>query len=133
LVELGAHTHTHADFRGRPEAMRADLELNLRLLRGRFGVERPAFSLPYGTKRDGFASAELASAARESGVACSLTTEATIIRPTDSPFDWGRIAAEEHDTARTLAARLGGWQEMLRNSFKFQVSSSRFKVQSSRF
>jgi peptidoglycan/xylan/chitin deacetylase (PgdA/CDA1 family) len=114
LVEFGAHTHTHADFRGRPGEFAEDLKQNVTILRGWFQVEQPAFALPYGTKCDGFASEEFTKAARNAGVACCLTTEATIVRPGDSPFDWGRFAAEEHDTARTLAARLGGWQEALR-------------------
>ena len=114
LIELGAHTHTHADFRFQPNAFLADLEKNLAVLRDRFGVQRPAFAFPYGSKSDGFANANLASAAREAGVLCSLTTEATIVRPDDSPFDWGRFAAADHDTARTLAAKLGGWQEAVR-------------------
>jgi hypothetical protein len=126
LIDIGAHTHTHADFRGRPNEMVADLETNLAVLRDTFGIVRPTFSLPYGTKCDGFASGELASAARSMGVSCSLTTEATIVRPADSPFDWGRIPVEEHDTARTLAARLGGWQEALRARFK--IASSKFQV-----
>lgn len=121
LVDLGAHTHTHADFRGRPEALIANLQQNLAVLQEQFGVEHPAFAFPYGTKSDGFASAELASAAREAGVTCGLTTEARIVRPDDSPFDWGRFAAEDHDTARTLAARLGGWQEAVRRNFRFQI------------
>ncbi len=125
LIDIGAHTHTHADFRDRPGDLLADLQINLAVLRERFGIAQPAFSLPYGTKRDGFASTGLASAARAVGVSCSLTAEATIVRPADSPFDWGRIPAEEHDTARTLAARLGGWQEALRA--KFQVPSSKFQ------
>jgi len=124
LIELGAHTHTHGDFRDKPGEMLTDLERNLAVLREHFGVVRPAFSLPYGTKRDGFASSELAGVARAADVICSLTTEATIVRAGDNPFDWGRIPAEEHDTARTLAARLGGWQEALRA--KFKVPSSKF-------
>jgi hypothetical protein len=47
-------------------------------------------------------------------VLCSLTTEAAIVRRSDSRFDWGRFAAEEHDSARTLAAKLGGWQDAVR-------------------
>jgi len=126
LVDIGAHTHTHADFRGRPVEMLADLEVNLGVLRDKLGIDRPLFSFPYGTKCDGFANEELARAARGAGVRCCLTTEGTIVRQADNPFDWGRITAEEHDTARTLAARLGGWQEALRAQFK--VQSSRFKV-----
>ncbi len=114
LIELGAHTHTHADFRGRPDEFAEDVRQNLTILRAWFQVAQPAFALPYGTKSDGFASDELASAARAAGASCCLTTEGTIVRAGDSPFDWGRFAAEEHDTARTLAARLGGWQEALR-------------------
>jgi len=114
LIELGAHTHTHADFRGRPDEFAADLRQNMAILRERFSVERPALALPYGTKADGFACADFAAAARDEGASCCLTTEATIVRPGDNPFDWGRFAAEEHDTARTLAARLGGWQEAVR-------------------
>jgi peptidoglycan/xylan/chitin deacetylase (PgdA/CDA1 family) len=114
LIELGAHTHSHADFRGRPNEFAEDLKQNLTILREAFQVEQPALALPYGTKCDGFACEEFAAAARAAGVACCLTTEATIVRPADSPLDWGRFAAEEHDTARTLAARLGGWQEALR-------------------
>jgi peptidoglycan/xylan/chitin deacetylase (PgdA/CDA1 family) len=109
LVELGAHTHTHADFRGRSEAFVADLNQNLEVLREMSGIERPAFAFPYGTSRDGFASAELASLARDAGVLCSLTAEADLVRPGDSPFEWGRFAADGYDSARTLAARLGGW------------------------
>jgi peptidoglycan/xylan/chitin deacetylase (PgdA/CDA1 family) len=114
LVELGAHTHTHADFRGQPKELAADLQENLSLLRERFGVEHPPLAFPYGTKDDGFVSDELIKVAREAGVSCALTTEATIVRHDDNRFDWGRVAAEEHDSARTLAARLGGWQEAIR-------------------
>jgi peptidoglycan/xylan/chitin deacetylase (PgdA/CDA1 family) len=118
LVELGAHTHTHADFRGQREAFAADLQKNLDVLRERFGVERPAFAFPYGTKSEGFSSAELAAAARDVGVSCCLTTEGAIVRPGDSPFDWGRFAAEEHDTPLSLAAKVGGWREVVRGTVK---------------
>jgi peptidoglycan/xylan/chitin deacetylase (PgdA/CDA1 family) len=114
LVELGAHTHTHADFRGRPEAFAQDLAENLEVLSERFGVEQPAFAFPYGTRCDGFASAELAGVAREAGVVCALSTEGDLVRQGDSPFTWGRFAAEEYDSAWTLAARLGGWTHIVR-------------------
>jgi peptidoglycan/xylan/chitin deacetylase (PgdA/CDA1 family) len=122
LVELGAHTHTHADFRGRPEALLADLKQNLTVLRERFGVERPPLAFPYGTKADGFVSRELAAAAREAGVACCLTTEEALIHPHDDSSDYGRFAAEEHDSPRTLAARLGGWTVAIRRRFRGQGS-----------
>ena len=114
LIELGAHTHTHADFRGRPESLAEDLRQNLAVLRERFGIEQPLFALPFGTKADGFASGDFAQAACAAGMACCLTTEAELVHRDDSRFDWGRFAAEEHDTSASLAAKLGGWHTALR-------------------
>ena len=37
LIELGAHTHSHADFRGQPDDLIEDLHQNLDVLRVRFG------------------------------------------------------------------------------------------------
>lgn len=115
LIELAAHTHTHADFRSHPAELITDLQTCCRELRDRFGIERPTFAFPYGTKADGFASPALASAARQAGVQCSLTTEPQLVGKTDDSFDWGRFAAEEHDTAATLAGKLGGWHSLLRS------------------
>ena len=125
LVELGAHTHTHADFRGQPKELAADLKQNLTFLRERFEIEHPPLAFPYGTKEDGFVSDELVEAARASGVSCALSTEADIVRHDDSPYSWGRIAAEEHDSARTLAARLGGWQAAIRRCGR-RIGGERF-------
>lgn len=114
LVELGAHTHTHADFRGRPAEFAADLAENLAVLEERFGVVQPAFAFPYGTVNDGFVTSELRELVREAGASCALSTIGAVCRPGDSPFAWGRFAAEDHDSAGTLAARLGGWTEAVR-------------------
>ena len=113
LVELGAFTHTHADFRNRPEELARDLTENLAMLRGQFGVENPAFAFPYGTKADRFVTAELASAARDTGVVACLSAEPHIVRKGDSPFDWGRFYVHQHDTAGSLAGKLGGWDSAL--------------------
>jgi peptidoglycan/xylan/chitin deacetylase (PgdA/CDA1 family) len=115
LVELGAHTHTHADFRGRPDALREDLQQNLAVLRDEFGIDRPTFAFPYGTKRDGFASSELSAVVRQAGAMCSLTTERCLVRRGDSPFDWGRFAAHDCHTAAMLAGYLSGWYSGLRS------------------
>ncbi|QDU27336.1 Poly-beta-1,6-N-acetyl-D-glucosamine N-deacetylase precursor [Anatilimnocola aggregata] len=109
LVELGAHTHSHDDYRGRPDYFRADLQHCCEVLREKFGIERPTFAFPYGTKNNGFAGPDLVQAARETDVCCSLTTEAEIITAQTDPFDWGRLVAEDIDTSTTLAAKLGGW------------------------
>jgi peptidoglycan/xylan/chitin deacetylase (PgdA/CDA1 family) len=114
LVELAAHTHTHADFRGQPEALLADLRQNLAVLQERFNVGEPAFAFPYGTTAEGFAGGELARAAREAGVACALNTDGELVRPGDDPFHWPRLEVEDWDTAATLAGKLGGWRSALR-------------------
>jgi hypothetical protein len=46
---------------------------------------------------------------------CSLSTEPQLNQPQDDAFSWGRFAAEEHDTAATLAAKLGGWHTAIRS------------------
>ena len=108
LVELGAHTHTHQDFRGRPELFADDLRENCRQLASRFGVGRPTFAFPYGTAGEGFSGGALEAAARTAPVRCALTTEDVRVRPRDDPFRWGRFTASDADTAATLAAKLDG-------------------------
>lgn len=109
LIEFGAHTHSHEDFRGRASEFRADLETNVAFLRDEFGISDPTFAFPYGTPRLGFASDELVDAAKAVGVRCSLTTQSTTIRAKQSPFTWGRFNAFPWDSGKTLAAKLNGW------------------------
>jgi peptidoglycan/xylan/chitin deacetylase (PgdA/CDA1 family) len=109
LIELGAHTHSHDDFRGKPDYLRNDLRQCLAVLREKFQIERPTFAFPYGTKGNGFAGPDLVAVARESDLRCSLTTEAEMVTAKTDPFDWGRFAAEDIDTSTILAAKLGGW------------------------
>ena len=114
LVELAAHTHTHEDFRGRPDDLVKDLHECQAILRERFDVRDATFSFPYGTKCDGFVGPDLAAAVRRAGLICALSTESLLVRRQDDPFDWGRFAAEDHDTAASLAAKLNGWHTALR-------------------
>lgn len=109
LIELGCHTHTHADFRNRPEALKEDLLHSRRILKSRFGISEPTFAFPYGTKRLGFSGPLLSAAAKEAGMQCSLTTEAELVPADSDPFDWGRLTAEASDSGATLAAKLNGW------------------------
>ena len=118
LVELGAHTHTHQDFRNRPEALGEDLVQNVAELHSRFGLDDATFAFPYGVKRLGFAGPPLNQVAREVGLLCSLSTEPQLVRPTFDPFDWGRFNAEPYDTAASLAAKLQGWYEAVRNAWR---------------
>jgi hypothetical protein len=52
-------------------------------------------------------------AARAAGVECALTTEIEVADPRTSPFGWGRLSAEQTDTARTLSAKLAGWYDWM--------------------
>ena len=114
-VSLGAHTHTHQDFRGRPAAFAADVTECCRVLRRDFGVERPAFAFPYGTPERGFSRGELACAVRQTPVRAALTTADERVRPGTDPFDWGRFTSTAHDTPATLAAKLDGRFEAVKS------------------
>ncbi|MBC8355939.1 MAG: glycosyltransferase [Planctomycetes bacterium] len=109
LIEFGAHTHTHEDFRNRPDAFREDLQTNVTALKEMLPVTEVAFAFPYGTPRLGFAEEALTLAAREVGVSCALTTRSSLVQPDESPFEWGRFTVFPWDTGATLAAKLGGW------------------------
>ncbi len=108
-IELGAHTHTHADHRGRPSAFRHDLQRSIDTLRERFGLDKMPFAFPYGGRDAGFADDDLAEAARQTGVTCGLTTEPELVELASDPFQWGRFDVCPWDTSATLAAKLSGW------------------------
>ena len=110
-VELGTHTHTHADFRHRVGDFTREMHISARILRERFGVERPTFALPFGSVAHGFANGSLIDAARRSGASCALTTEVTLVDTRAEPFGWGRLNAFCWDTSTTLAGKLSGWYD----------------------
>lgn len=109
LVTIGAHTHSHADFRGRPDELHDDLCTNVSHLREHLELTDVPFAFPYGRVSLGFAGGELTEAARRTGVTCALTTECDVNRPTDDPFSWGRFNVYEADTPAMLEAKLAGW------------------------
>ena len=118
LIDLGAHTHVHADFRGRLDEFRRDLALSLDELRMRFGVTEATFAFPFGygcRKNDG---PEMSNVAKEAGMLCALTTDSALVRPGDDPFNWGRFGAFETDSAASLAAKLGGWYDVARTAWR---------------
>ena len=118
LIALGCHTHSHADFRERPAALREDLTLSLAILRRRFDIFRPALSLPYGIESRGFAGPEYYRIAKSLGTTCCLTTEEQVIRVADSPFGWGRFIGKQEDSAATLAVKFDGWRDLVRNCWR---------------
>ncbi len=128
LIEFGSHTHTHEDFRGRPDILRENLQLSVEYLKSRFDIQAPTLSLPYGCERQGFAGSMFFDAAKVAGLTCCLTTEEQLARITETPFGWGRFIAEQHDTASTLATKLSGWPASLRT--KWQHLRGRGKIES---
>ena len=109
LVELGAHTHTHDDFRGRPEALADDVRVNLRTLRDTFDIDQITFAFPHGRVAMGYAGDELTEAVRRVGVRCALTTECDQNLASGDSYSWGRCNVYEWDTPGTLQAKLAGW------------------------
>lgn len=114
LIDFGTHTHTHADFRNRPDALYEELLTSKKVLRERLGVNDATFAFPYGTKRLGFSGPVLSQAAKRAGVRCSLTTEEQLIRPGSDPYDWGRFTVDALDSSSTLAVKLDGWYDLTR-------------------
>jgi peptidoglycan/xylan/chitin deacetylase (PgdA/CDA1 family) len=109
LIELGAHTHTHGDFRGRPAEFQDDLQQSVDMLAERFGVQRPSFAFPFGRRSLGYVSPELIAAAGRTDVRCALTTDVSLVSADSDPFGWGRFNIYDWDTPATIAARLRGW------------------------
>ncbi len=109
LIEFGAHTHTHADFRHRADDFQRDLQTSVDIVRTRFGPDGITFAFPFGSVHQGYASDALKAAAKETGVVCGLTTQGVLVDIRSDPFSWGRFNAFPWDTAATLAAKLHGW------------------------
>lgn len=115
LVEIGAHSHTHRDFRLSPDGFADDVMEGVRLLEERFGTEPSAFAFPYGAPQLGFCRPEWQTELYRLGFRCGLTTASQTNRLNTSPFGWGRFHVFDHDTPGSLAAKLDGWYEWLPN------------------
>ncbi len=113
LIELGSHTHTHADFRGQPQLMEDEVRTSLDVLHSRFGLEKAAFAYPFGAVDAG-----LVAAVRRAGATCALTTANNLVRPESDLFAWGRITTVQSDTPQMLAAALEGRYEHLRTAWR---------------
>jgi peptidoglycan/xylan/chitin deacetylase (PgdA/CDA1 family) len=117
LVELGAHTHTHQDFRGHAADFEKDLARCVSELREGFGVIEVTFAFPFGTPSAGFAQQDLVAAAKRTGVICGLTTETTRVRAGSDPFTWGRFEVLDADTAGTISRCLDGSYDVMREAW----------------
>jgi peptidoglycan/xylan/chitin deacetylase (PgdA/CDA1 family) len=122
LVEVGSHSHTHRNFRGRPAELHADLAASLRTLEERLGPGPRPFSFPFGSARGTFADEALVAAARDCGVTCALTTDIALADPGTSPLTWGRLEVSQADDSNTVRAKLNGWylwMERAREAFRW--------------
>lgn len=104
LIELGTHTHTHQRFLQRIDDFRADMQASIELLHDAFGVRRPTFAFPHGIH-----DSSMLDVVRDLGIRAALTTVPGLIDISSDPLGWGRFSVESHDTAATLAGKLGGW------------------------
>lgn len=108
-VEIAAHTHSHADFRGDLSRFRADMEQCLDTLQRRLGISNPNFAFPFGRVDEGFATPAMMEIVREMGVSSALTTEPGPALFDRSPLGWGRNHVFQWDTEATIDARLTNW------------------------
>lgn len=115
LIDLGAHTHTHQDFRGRPAEFQADMEENVAELAKRFGIRHPTFAFPYGTVELGYTAPDLVAGVHASGAICALTTDRHAVTLDSDPYQIGRFIAEDFDTPLSLQFKLSGWYSGLRS------------------
>jgi peptidoglycan/xylan/chitin deacetylase (PgdA/CDA1 family) len=112
IVELGSHSHTHADFREQPESFEADCRASLEVLRDRFGLADAPFAFPYG-----YFTAAMSAALEKAGAMCALTTSHDLVAPRSNRFAWGRFVVENRDTSASLAVKLDGWYTLLQNAW----------------
>jgi peptidoglycan/xylan/chitin deacetylase (PgdA/CDA1 family) len=112
LVELGSHSHTHADFRDQPNSLEADFRASIEVLRDRFGLADAPFAFPYG-----YFTAAMSAALEKAGATCALTTSHDLVAPRSNRFAWGRFVVENYDTSASLAVKLDGWYTLLQNAW----------------
>ncbi len=127
LITLGAHTHTHQDFRHRPEAFEEDMRLCLEYLRTELGIENPLFAFPYGIPRFGFNASSLQRVAKQLGVRCALSTGPHVNDIRETPFEWGRFNAFSWNTGATLAGMLSGWYSWA-DQLRTRIRAERSKI-----
>lgn len=110
LIDLGSHTHTHLDFRGKISEFKDDICKSFDFIRSRWGLENIPFAFPYGCSRNGFCTPAMKSVVKQVGFCCALTADARIIDPEkEDTYGWGRIVAHDSDSGRILATKLDNW------------------------
>ena len=113
LIELGAHTHTHQDFRSRPDDLADDLRTCQRILGEKFGPAELSFAFPFGSYDDA-----MIDVARDADLTCAMTVDDCLVPDQSDPFGWARFTAHDWDTAATLAAKREGWYTWLLDRYQ---------------
>ena len=131
LVSLGAHTHTHADYRNEAAMFRRDMRVCLQHLGDMFGIERPPFAFPYGGPHLGFANESLVAVVRELGLPCAVSTEQTRANLGESPYHWGRFDAFPWDSSETLAGKLLGYYSWAPRLYQRVQGALRWRLRTS--
>ncbi len=116
LIEFGTHTHTHQVFSNRLQEFARDLESSIEWLHGKLGVRNPVLAFPHGVFNQ-----SMLDVASELGIPCALTTVPGLRDLSTDPLGWGRFSVESHDTAATLAGKLGGWYTPITRGFRALV------------
>jgi peptidoglycan/xylan/chitin deacetylase (PgdA/CDA1 family) len=120
LIELGCHTHSHQDFRGRPHAFAEDIRTSAEMMRQRWGLESIPFSYPYGNTALGYCSDAMVRSVQSCGFTCGLTADAQIADPTrQGPYRWSRLHVEQADSGPLLAAKIDNWYGRFRALTQF--------------
>jgi peptidoglycan/xylan/chitin deacetylase (PgdA/CDA1 family) len=113
LIDVGAHTHTHRDFRAWPHDLAVDLRICLKILGEKFGGTEFGFAFPFGYYNDA-----MMEVVRKANVTCALSVDDRLVRPQTDPFRWARFDAYDWDTSSTLAAKREGWYSWLLNRYQ---------------
>ena len=132
LITLGSHTHTHQDFRGRPNDFRDDVAFSLDQLR-RLGISSPAFSYPYGIQHLGFCDDALARVLQGFGIRVALSFDPQIIDGRIDPLFWGRFPVRNEDTSSSLLARWNQYYPEIRRRLRAWTPFMRCGVRDAEF
>jgi peptidoglycan/xylan/chitin deacetylase (PgdA/CDA1 family) len=109
LIRIGSHTQTHPLLGLQTtEVVRNELVHSKSIIRDRLGIETEFFAYPYGVRRYGAYSDMTEYLLRETGYACSMTSEITRARVGGGTWKVPRISLTREDEGRDAVAKAAG-------------------------
>ncbi|TWU24014.1 Poly-beta-1,6-N-acetyl-D-glucosamine N-deacetylase precursor [Novipirellula galeiformis] len=126
LIELGCHTHTHADFRNNVEDLDQEIRQCNAILRREFGVESPPYAYPFGVSKIGFATKQMGEIARAAGCSSAFRIDNDVVTKDDDLYFMPRFDVACGDTGASIAGKLDGWSKRIRSVWR-RVQSVRGK------